>query len=455
MLSRGRFSVVIVSLLLAVVWSIRTHSQPVRAASPTFVGAQACATCHAQVHADWKSGRHSKMIQPATPASVLGDFSKDSVTLKGQRYRLRVANGEYFITESYLTGQGAGAQGRAHARQPAHPALPDDDRATGRIIVLPPSWDVQRQRVVRQHGDRPAGRERSEAGPAVEQELRRVPRQPAGQQLPAGGPHLRDASGPTSARRASGVTARAARTSQAYTRGRERRAAGEHSIVRPTRLDPKTSSMICAQCHSLRDVDRARITPPARTTTTISSRCSSTDRARRRIRPYWADGRPRRFSNDAIGLWQSECFLRGGATCTSCHRDPHDARCRQERAAGAGEQRAVHRCHQEIGGAADRAHASPRRQRRQLLRRVPHAEDGDQHQGDDARSHDRPAGAGEHRRVRHPQRVHRVPRGQARRRGRSSTLDTMVAARPARETGRSGRRRSPPRARTAPRRSIA
>jgi predicted CXXCH cytochrome family protein len=38
---------------------------------------------------------------------------------------------------------------------------------------------------------------------------------------------------------------------------------------------------------------------------------------------YWADGRPRRFSNDAIGLWQSACFLKGGATCTSCHHDPH------------------------------------------------------------------------------------------------------------------------------------
>jgi predicted CXXCH cytochrome family protein len=39
---------------------------------------------------------------------------------------------------------------------------------------------------------------------------------------------------------------------------------------------------------------------------------------------YWPDGRPRRFSNDAIGFWQSQCFLRGGATCTSCHRDVHD-----------------------------------------------------------------------------------------------------------------------------------
>jgi predicted CXXCH cytochrome family protein len=38
---------------------------------------------------------------------------------------------------------------------------------------------------------------------------------------------------------------------------------------------------------------------------------------------YWPDGRPRRFSNDALGLWQSECFLKGRATCTSCHHDPH------------------------------------------------------------------------------------------------------------------------------------
>jgi len=39
--------------------------------------------------------------------------------------------------------------------------------------------------------------------------------------------------------------------------------------------------------------------------------------------PYWADGRPRRFSHDAIGLWQSQCYLKGGATCTTCHSDPH------------------------------------------------------------------------------------------------------------------------------------
>src|SRR5215216_6970550 len=105
-MSSGRFSVITIALLLTLGWSIATGSQPVQPERPsTFVGAQACAACHAEIHADWKGARHSKMVQPATAASVLGDFSKGAVTLKGQRYQLRVANGEYFITESYLTGK--------------------------------------------------------------------------------------------------------------------------------------------------------------------------------------------------------------------------------------------------------------------------------------------------------------------------------------------------------------
>jgi predicted CXXCH cytochrome family protein len=38
---------------------------------------------------------------------------------------------------------------------------------------------------------------------------------------------------------------------------------------------------------------------------------------------YWLDGRPRQLSNEAFGLWQSQCFLKGGATCISCHSRPH------------------------------------------------------------------------------------------------------------------------------------
>src|SRR5262245_7688984 len=70
-----------------------------------YVGAQACAGCHRQVHETWSAGRHSKMIQPATPAAVKGDFSRSGATLQGRRYGFRVENGQYFVTESELAGK--------------------------------------------------------------------------------------------------------------------------------------------------------------------------------------------------------------------------------------------------------------------------------------------------------------------------------------------------------------
>jgi hypothetical protein len=98
------------------------------------------------------------------------------------------------------------------------------------------------------------------------------------------------------------------------------------AIVRPTRLEPGAATGVCAQCHSLRTAinpgykagdDYYDYFTPVLEYAPYARPHASQDP------PYWADGRPRRFSNDAIGLWQSACFLRGGATCTSCHADPH------------------------------------------------------------------------------------------------------------------------------------
>jgi predicted CXXCH cytochrome family protein len=109
---------------------------------------------------------------------------------------------------------------------------------------------------------------------------------------------------------------------QAYAGGDRNVASATPSIVRPTRLDPKRSTMVCAQCHTLRDIVASGYIAGAdyfdyfQPVLEFGPRKDSDP-------TYWADGRPRRFSNDAIGFWESECFLRGGATCTSCHHDPH------------------------------------------------------------------------------------------------------------------------------------
>src|SRR5437867_10846335 len=85
------------------------------------------------------------MLQRATAASVVGDFSKGGVTLNGNSFRLRrSAAGEFFVGESYLTGsfQEHRVEYTLGSRRIQH-YLTTIDR--GWIVVLPPSWDVQRR----------------------------------------------------------------------------------------------------------------------------------------------------------------------------------------------------------------------------------------------------------------------------------------------------------------------
>jgi hypothetical protein len=115
------------------------------AAAPTYTGAAACAKCHAEAYRKWSDSRHSKMVQPATPQAIRGDFSSTSeVVLRGSNYGLRERSGVYYVTESYLTGQP-----QEHRvdftlgnRRIQHylTTLPN-----GRIVVLPPTWDMQRK----------------------------------------------------------------------------------------------------------------------------------------------------------------------------------------------------------------------------------------------------------------------------------------------------------------------
>jgi len=134
---------------------------------------------------------------------------------------------------------------------------------------------------------------------------------------------------------------------QQYTRSDASRPVGQRFIVRPTRLDPGASSTICAQCHSLREVIAPGFAAGADYDDyfrLVLEHESPGDRDP----PYWADGRPRRFSNDAVGMWQSECFLRGGATCTTRHADPHEPDVDRNPQLAASSNALCTQCHQDI-----------------------------------------------------------------------------------------------------------
>src|SRR6185436_3488421 len=107
-----------------------------------YVGADACVSCHRPIHQTWTSGRHSKMLQPAAAAAIKGDFSRGAITLRGSRYGLRARDGQFFITESDLTGkeQEHRVEYTLGSRRIQHYLT---TIAQGRIVVLAPSWDVQ------------------------------------------------------------------------------------------------------------------------------------------------------------------------------------------------------------------------------------------------------------------------------------------------------------------------
>jgi predicted CXXCH cytochrome family protein len=299
-------------------WQGRPQAQtaPVHAGpsnDQTLVGAARCAECHASVHRTWSGARHSKMLQPATPATVLGDFSQPAVTLRGSRFEFQRQGDRFVVRGPFPT-----VKPETHridytlgSRRVQHYLT---TLADGRIVVLPPTWDVERREWFHNldivNPDEAVG-----VNPVQVWNSNCF------------GCHVSaESKGFDAARQRYDTRWMDFGTSCERCHG----PGGEHSVLKeaaaivvPTRLSPERSTMVCAQCHSLRDITVPGFTAGADyfdhfTPVLEYGQKPGKDPA------YWPDGRPRRFSNDAIGFWQSRCFLDGGATCTTCHTDPHE-----------------------------------------------------------------------------------------------------------------------------------
>jgi tetratricopeptide (TPR) repeat protein len=268
---------------------------------------QTCAKCHAAIAREWMASRHSRVAAAASKQNVQGDFSQGKLTLRGSTYIVEQANGSYFITDSDVTGKPVKYRADftlgTRRIQQYLTTLPG-----GKIILLTPAWDILGQQWV--HDLDVGNPEEASEDPIpvwnkscyschankvrknfdVESGRYRSATQNLGIDCeschgPAGGHLAKPAAG---------------------------------TIVNPAKLDPLRSTMVCAQCHSARDTyadgfqagsDYYDFFLPV-----MEFRLPAA---------YWPDGRPQWFANDATGLWQSQCFLRGGATCITCHSGSH------------------------------------------------------------------------------------------------------------------------------------
>ncbi|MDQ1471576.1 MAG: hypothetical protein QOJ99_3056 [Bryobacterales bacterium] len=259
------------------------------------------------------------MLQPSSSASVLGDFSQSRITLRGTSYRLHVKPDGYFINEQLLSGGE-----REHrvdytlgSRRIQHYLT---RLADGRIIVLPPSWDVLRKQWF--HNFDIVDPQETEGG-AVQVWNKscyscHVTREEKNFDAASNTYNTTWQDFGTSCERCHGQGA----GHMLLHRETPANSSGD-DITRLGGLDPARSTAVCAQCHSLRDMLTKTFAPGQNY---LDSFMPILEYGQKKDHDpaYWVDGRPRRFSNDAIGFWQSACFMRGDATCLSCNANVHD-----------------------------------------------------------------------------------------------------------------------------------
>lgn len=318
------------------------------ATNPGPSAAATCAKCHASIHERWSGARHSKMLQPATAATVLGRFADRDIQLRGAKFTLTVADGAYFVR-----GPFPGAREETHkveftlgSRRVQHylTRLPD-----GRLVVLPPSWDVTRREWF--HNLDIVAPDATAVRPIQVWNSQcfgcHVSGATKGFDLARGTYDTRWTDFGTACERCHGP-------GDAHVKQMTGAAApADLAIVAPARLSPERSTMVCAQCHSMRDITVPDFIPGHNyfdhfTPVLEYAQRGSADPA------YWADGRPRRFSNDAIGLWQSRCYLEGGATCITCHTDPHEPNIERHPQLSRSSNATCARCHAAIAEAGSR-----------------------------------------------------------------------------------------------------
>ena len=123
----------------------RVQTVAVNLDNATYLGSEACGTCHNDKHFNWRQSLHSKMIQKAAPDAILGDFQKNNaLQFDGWNFRMTVDQGQHWIVETNPRGRverfrvdyTLGSKRVQHYLS----LLPD-----GRLRVVSPTWDVQKK----------------------------------------------------------------------------------------------------------------------------------------------------------------------------------------------------------------------------------------------------------------------------------------------------------------------
>ncbi|MDX1561486.1 MAG: multiheme c-type cytochrome [Gammaproteobacteria bacterium] len=109
---------------------------------PAYAGGAVCADCHAEQAASWRGSHHDLAMQPATAATVLGDFAATEFSAYGENLRFFEQDGVYRV--AIEAGDGAVTEHRiawTFGVSPLQQYLIELD--AGRVQALSVAWDTR------------------------------------------------------------------------------------------------------------------------------------------------------------------------------------------------------------------------------------------------------------------------------------------------------------------------
>lgn len=309
--------------------------RPLEQTTDGYVSSRACGSCHPGPYQTWDASYHSKMTQAATPATVLAPFDGTTVEDAGQRWVVEQRGDEFWVEIDDLEWRGDGPRPRVwrqivqttgshhfqfywyatgHKRELAilHIAwaLGDNPRwiPLDSCCISPPqshyeagfgrwSWNCIRCHAT--HGKpRIAGKHDMDTRVA---EL---------------GIACEACHGPGSEHVA---------TNRDPLRRYDQHASDDpdETIVNPARLDHRSSSMICGNCHSVNLHASQELEQDWNDNGYAYRPGGDWTEWRELIRTgrdrFWSDGAIRVSGREYNGLVETPCFQRGEMSCLSCH----------------------------------------------------------------------------------------------------------------------------------------
>jgi predicted CXXCH cytochrome family protein len=404
-------SVVGLALLAALLWDhhdqvkvqareTQLQTLPRQGRPGGYVTSDTCQACHPAQHASWHRSYHRTMTQYATPETVRGPFTGQTLELAGERYRLERRGRDYWVEMPDPEWKWAQQRGRMnHANTNAAPPrvwkriglltgshhmqacwvsgtegnlqflfpftyLIEDHRWVARndVFLMDPALphQVQTWNVTCLQCHTTGGQPRQSLDQADLLESRVGELGIACEACHGPGQqHVATNSDP-SRRYALHLAGQADRT-----------------IVNPARLSHTAASQVCGQCHSIKTIPYAnewrqegfRYRPGQNLeeqTPVIRPRvCTNEPWMQGLVKSlptfvedrYWSDGMVRVSGREFNGLIESPCYQRGQLSCLSCH-SLHQSEPNDQLAVGMDSNQACLHCHQSIQVAQHTHHPS-------------------------------------------------------------------------------------------------